>query len=80
MILPNKYVTYNKSYISIADNIINIIKTSKKRNPRIEQIWIAFSKENKNVSFTKFYYSIILLFMLDLISDQNGGIKVGHHH
>lgn len=67
MILPDKYINYENSNIFYSDLILEIL-FSIKGNRTIENVWNKFHKKYSNISFSKFYNSILLLFMLDLVS------------
>ena len=74
MIFPNKYVSYQNSYIFLSDKIVRIL--NDERVSSIESIWGVFKKTYPSVSFSKFYNSFILLYMLGLIESTDGGIHV----
>ncbi len=72
MILPDKYVPYNKSNIYYSDLILQTMNTMKK-GKTIEVLWNKFQKDNQNISFNNFYNSVLLLAILNLIEIDEGG-------
>ena len=72
MILPDKYVPYNKTNIYYSDLILKVLSTIKKRKT-IELLWNKFHKEYELVSFNNFYNSVLLLIMFGLLEVNEGG-------
>jgi hypothetical protein len=66
MILPDKYVPYEKSIVYYSDLVLGIIMNMKEAKT-IEIIWNRFKKVHKSISFSDFYNSVLLLAMLNLI-------------
>ena len=57
MILPDKYVPYEKSIVYYSDLVLGIIMNMKEPKT-IEIIWNRFKKVHKSISFSDFYNSV----------------------
>lgn len=76
MILPNKYVSIEESYIGVSARILKIIKNKKYS---IDKIWNKVNKlynQNKNnISFKKFTDTITFMYITNMINyDKKGGV------
>lgn len=73
MILPNKYIRYCDSYIFMSDQVLGIVHQSRSQAVPIEKLWSKFSCSFPEVTYQRFYKSLILLIMLRLVSVNREG-------
>lgn len=73
MILPDKYINYNHSYIKISNDILGIIFKMKDEFT-IEDVWKEYKKNLYDVTFSKFYNAYLLLLMMNIITIDKKGV------
>lgn len=71
MILPNKYINYSQSIISSCDTLLGLIVDTKQER-YIEDFWNLY-KKNDYGNFSRFYQSLLVLIMLDLVDVNKEG-------
>lgn len=76
MILPNKYISIEESYIGVSARILKIIKNKKYS---IDKVWNKVNKlynqKNNNISFKKFTDTITFMFITNMINyDKKGSV------
>lgn len=72
MILPDKYINYQKSYIGISNEIVGIALAMKKKF-YVEEIWKKFKTKNEKITFSKFYNAYLLLLLFEIITINKEG-------
>ena len=76
MILPNKYISIEDSFIGISARILNIIKN---KSYSIDTIWNKlnnlYNKNKLNINFKKFSDVISFMYIVNMINfDKEGGV------
>lgn len=76
MVLPNKYVSIEDSFVGISARILNIMKN---KSYSIDVIWNKvsnlYNRNNININFKKFIDVILFMFITKMIGyDEKGGV------
>ncbi len=76
MIIPNKYISIEDSYLGISARILKVIKNKKYS---IDKIWNIvnknYNKDKINIPFNKFTDVISFMYIINAINyDKEGGV------
>jgi hypothetical protein len=73
-VIPNKYISFSRSYLGIGGILLSFLKENKK----IEDLWYDskkfFKAKKMSIDFFSFQQALNLLFLLDIIKYNDGGI------
>lgn len=70
MLLPNKYVGFNKSYVCIAACVFDVLGEKKYS---VEKLWERFSKKYPSINYNFFIKTLVFLKICQYIDVNSEG-------